>query len=84
MKRVSLPSGPDSTRAMMRSKWRQLGGVVDLLETPLLAARRGRREALGRGLLQGLDVTTQRGIGGEAKDEIDAIGGTPVEHLGAV
>src|SRR5271166_582972 len=50
-----------------------LGGVIELLETPLLAARRGRFEALGRGLLQRLDVAPQRGIGGEAEDEIDAI-----------
>src|SRR5512133_3831836 len=78
MKRVSGPSAPASTRAMMRST------RLQLLAPSKNSLKRRTLPPLGaasKRAVAALDVTAQRRGRRHAEDEIEALGSTPVENL---
>ena len=83
MKRVSGPSGPASTRAMMRSTRLQLGAVEELLEAAYFVVSWRGLEASLRAGLEDFDVSAQGRGWRNAEDVIEAVRPTPVENLGA-
>ncbi len=82
IKRVSVPSRPGldpGDDALDPAP--ALGAVVEFLEAPHLAARRGGPEALGGGFLQRLDMAAQHRVGGQAEQPIHPVGATPIEDF---
>ena len=83
MKRVSAPSAPASTRAMMRRTRLAAGGVMELLEAADLARGRRGLETAGGAFLEAADVALQGAGRGEAEDVVEAVRLAPVEHFRA-
>src|SRR5690349_22052617 len=84
MNRVSVPSTPASTRAMMRSTRPQLWAASWNWAKRRTLPRTGRRlEARGGALLQCCNMGTECCIGGQAEDPLHPVLPAPVEHLRA-